>query len=307
MTSELTTGRTTVTTTTDGLPWNVRGRARDGRNRDPRRGSNGRIETPEHPVAYGAFHERDGFRRSTSLLTPVATTSDRVPRFSRFRLADSVRFVRFNMARPHIRQHQAGLDEAERTKIAAGWFLITTQPVKGHTAGRPSCGFRRNCPRILQGVTSAWETFKLPVSRLNRATRPSSIQGTDARGAATWCMRIDRISPELVRANSENLSIRKIRDVAGRDSTTTGANPPAIGCQQFKPQAKDRMDSTADRIGRTSQVARNHAPCMTLNTTNRMRLVPEWVNAAARAVSIGWAATLQPTSLWGLTWWVALR
>src|SRR4051794_24208553 len=30
--------------------------------------------------------------------------SDRVPRFSRFCEADNVRFVRFNMANPHIRQ-----------------------------------------------------------------------------------------------------------------------------------------------------------------------------------------------------------
>jgi hypothetical protein len=29
-----------------------------------------------------------------------AAASDRVPRFSRFRLADSIRFVRFNMAKP---------------------------------------------------------------------------------------------------------------------------------------------------------------------------------------------------------------
>lgn len=34
------------------------------------------------------------------MLTPAFRASDRVPRFSRFRWADSVRFVRFNMTRP---------------------------------------------------------------------------------------------------------------------------------------------------------------------------------------------------------------
>jgi hypothetical protein len=33
-------------------------------------------------------------------LRPARVASDRVPRFSRFRWADSVRFVRFNMAIP---------------------------------------------------------------------------------------------------------------------------------------------------------------------------------------------------------------
>jgi len=33
------------------------------------------------------------------VLTLASEASDRVPRFSRFRLADSVRFVRFNMAK----------------------------------------------------------------------------------------------------------------------------------------------------------------------------------------------------------------
>jgi hypothetical protein len=34
------------------------------------------------------------------MLLHATEASDRVPRFSRFRLADSVRFVRFNMATP---------------------------------------------------------------------------------------------------------------------------------------------------------------------------------------------------------------
>jgi hypothetical protein len=34
------------------------------------------------------------------MLLHATKASDRVPRFSRFRLADSVRFVRFNMATP---------------------------------------------------------------------------------------------------------------------------------------------------------------------------------------------------------------
>jgi hypothetical protein len=43
------------------------------------------------------------------LITLVATTSDRVPRFSRLRLADSVRFVRFNMDKAlHVRRKEAG-------------------------------------------------------------------------------------------------------------------------------------------------------------------------------------------------------
>jgi hypothetical protein len=39
-------------------------------------------------------------RDSSPLLMPATRASDRVPRFSRFRLADSVRFMRFNMATP---------------------------------------------------------------------------------------------------------------------------------------------------------------------------------------------------------------
>jgi hypothetical protein len=39
-------------------------------------------------------------RAFAPLLTFACEASDRVPRFSRFRWADSVRFVRFNMAIP---------------------------------------------------------------------------------------------------------------------------------------------------------------------------------------------------------------
>lgn len=39
-------------------------------------------------------------RRAVPLLTPVLSTSDRVPRFSRLERADSVRLLRFNMALP---------------------------------------------------------------------------------------------------------------------------------------------------------------------------------------------------------------
>jgi hypothetical protein len=42
------------------------------------------------------------------------TASDRVPRFSRFRLADSVRFVRFNMARPSHPPASGGIEEVRR-------------------------------------------------------------------------------------------------------------------------------------------------------------------------------------------------
>src|SRR4051812_24684638 len=41
-------------------------------------------------------------RVTLPMLALASEASDRVPRFSRLRLADSVRFVRFNMARPSL-------------------------------------------------------------------------------------------------------------------------------------------------------------------------------------------------------------
>jgi len=42
-------------------------------------------------------------------MTRAEAASDRVPRFSRLRLADSVRFVRFNMTRPSHPPSSGGL------------------------------------------------------------------------------------------------------------------------------------------------------------------------------------------------------
>jgi hypothetical protein len=47
-------------------------------------------------------------RACPPVLTLVLRTSDRVPRFSRFEDADSVRFVRFNMAKPSHPPEMAG-------------------------------------------------------------------------------------------------------------------------------------------------------------------------------------------------------
>jgi hypothetical protein len=48
------------------------------------------------------------------LLAPALRPSIRVPRFSRLVLADSVRFVRFNMARPSLPPQTGGLETPER-------------------------------------------------------------------------------------------------------------------------------------------------------------------------------------------------
>jgi len=51
--------------------------------------------------------------------TPALRTSDRVPRFSRFRVADNVRFVRFDMARPSHPPHTGGIEEVTRREGGA--------------------------------------------------------------------------------------------------------------------------------------------------------------------------------------------
>src|SRR4051794_37188457 len=72
------------------------------------------------------------------MLPPSTRANDRVPRFSRFDLADSVRFVRFNMAKPsHSAKLRAGL-RSEATWSAAARAAVQAGPIS--RAGRPSRG-----------------------------------------------------------------------------------------------------------------------------------------------------------------------
>ena len=139
------------------------------------------------------------------LNSPVARTNDRVPRFSRLRRADSVRFVRFNMARPSLPPSSGGLEEVGRQRARRALARRSWPTRRGPAVARED-GFP-----VLKARQYEWSgNGRAPGFSSRPGDAPGLRPGNERRGARLLLVcDIDRVTVGMFARDSEFIGCRR--------------------------------------------------------------------------------------------------